>query len=188
LEENLLSKGKKHCYRKPSERAAGVVLSIFAWLKCILGSTSSVIPRGWTSEHRGRELPPGKTLRYPSILLVEDNPHAAEDFLVAIKGYYVYGSVMIFIAHAYDAALTFFDEEDIGLVIMDSDLDDDDGDGADLIRRFLNLKPHLPILANSSSKLSNLKLTNLGAVGIIGKNCEKLAEWLRMHDPAGAGK
>jgi len=188
LEENLVNGERKHCYRKPSERAAGLVLSIVNWLKCIIGSTSRVVPRGWVVEYRGRELVPGTALCYPSILLVEDNPHAAEDFLAVIKGYYVYGSIKVFIAHTHDAAVTFFDSEDISLVIMDSDLDDDDGDGADLIRRFLILKPNLPILANSSSRISNLKLIGFGAAGNLGKNCEKLTDWFRMHDPAGAGK
>ena len=69
---------------------------------------------------------------------------------------------------------------------MDSDLDDEDGDGVDLTREFLSRKPDLTILANSSSKISNLKLTGSGAKEILGKSPDKLKVWLSLHDPAGA--
>jgi CheY-like chemotaxis protein len=188
LEKNLLHKEGGHQYRKPSERAAGLFLSLIGWLKCIIGSTSCVVPPGRTIEHRGKDLPLDKTLRYPTILLVEDNPHAAESSLAVITKHYLYGSVIILIAHTYDAAVTFFNDEEVSLVIMDADLDDDDGDGADLTRRFLDRKPHLPILANSSSRISSRKLVNLGAVDTLGKSSKKLADWLCRHDPAGFGR
>jgi CheY-like chemotaxis protein len=176
----------KRKYKKPSERTAGFILSIFGWIKYIVGSTNNVIPRGHAVEHHGRELPPEKALQYPSILLVEDDPNIAGDFVEVIKKYYIYGSIMVFVAHAFDAAVTFFENGDVNLVIMDADLDDEDGDGATLTRQFLRQKPDLTILANSSSRISNLKLTGSGAGDTLWKNPEKLRSWLLLHDPAGA--
>jgi len=173
-------------YQKPSERAARFILSILGWVKYIFGSTSTVIPRGQAIQHYGRELPPGKALQYPSILLVEDDPNIARDFIEVIKNYYVCGSVIIFVAHAHDAAVTFFENEDVNLVIMDADLDDEAGDGATLTKQFLEQRHNLVILANSSSKISNLKLTGFGAIETLGKNPEKLRNWLLLHDQEGA--
>jgi CheY-like chemotaxis protein len=172
-------------YQKPSERAARFILGIFGWIKYIVGSSRTIIPRGQAIRHKGMELPPGKTLQFPTILLVEDDPNIARDFIELIKKHYVYGSVMIFVAHAHNTAVTFFENEDVNLVIMDADLDDVDGDGVSLARSFLSEKPALPILANSSSKISNLKLTGSGAVETVGKNPEKLKSWLFLHDPEG---
>lgn len=173
-------------YKKPSERAARFVLGIFGWIKDIAGSTSTILPRGHAVQHHGNPLGPGKFLQYPSILLVEDNPNAARDFIKAICDYYLYGSIIIFVAHTFDAALAFFENEEVKLVIMDADLDDEDGDGATLTQQFLKEAPHLTILANSSSKISNLKLTGFGALETLGKNPEKLKSWLLLHDPTGA--
>ena len=176
----------KRIYQKPSERAARFVLGIFKWINYIVGSAKTVIPRGHAVQHHGRELAPGKALQYSYILLVEDDPNVASDFIAVIKKYYMCGSVMIFVAHAHDAAVTFFENEDVDLVIMDADLDDKDGDGVTLTRQFINQKPYLTILANSSSKISNLKLTGFGAIETLGKSPEKLKNWLLLHDPAGA--
>ena len=173
-------------YQKPSERAARFVLGIFGWIKHLTGSSSTIIPRGHAVQHHGRELPQGKALQYPSILLVEDDPNKARDFIEVIRNYYTYGSIIIFVAHAYDAAVTFFENENVNLVIMDADLDDDEGDGATLIQQFLEKRPDLTILANSSSKISNLKLTGFGAIETLGKNPEKLKSWLFLHDQEGA--
>jgi len=176
----------KQKHRKPSERAAGFILNICGWIRYIIGSTSTIIPCGHTVQHQGNKLKPGKSLRFENILLVEDDSNRAEDFVDAIRSYYVCGSVIIFVAHAYNAAVTFFENEDVNLVIMDSDLDDEDGDGAALTRQFLCRKPDLTILANSSSKISNLKLSGSGAREILGKSPAKLKNWLLLHDPAGA--
>lgn len=173
-------------YKKPSERAARFVLGIFGWVKDIVGSTTSTIPRGHAVQHQGRPLPPGTVLRYPSILLVEDNPNTAREFIETIIEYYVCGSILVFVAHTFDAAVSFFENEEIDLVIMDADLDDEDGDGATLTQQFLSQKPHLTILANSSSRISNLKLTGFGALETVGKSREKLKSWLLQHDSAGA--
>jgi CheY-like chemotaxis protein len=172
-------------YQKPSERAARFVLGIFGWIRHITGSSRTVIPHGYAVRHLGRELPIGASLRFPAILIVEDNPDSAQDFISAVKEYYQHGSVTIFIAHAYDAAVTFFQNEEINLVIMDSDLDDIAGDGVTLTRLFLSDNQDLVILANSSSLMSNHKLTGFGAADTLGKNPEKLKSWLLTHDPAG---
>ena len=177
----------KRRYQKPSERVALFILGIFGWIKYVVGSRGAVMPRGHAVQHHGRELSPGKSLQFSSILLVEDDPNIAMDFIAVIKKYYVCGSIMIFVAHAYDAAVTFFENEEVKLVIMDADLDDEDGDGASLTRQFLVQKPYLVILANSSSKISNHKLTGFGAMETLGKNPEKLNKWFLLHDPAGSG-
>ena len=173
-------------YQRPGERAAGFILSIFGWIKYIVGSTSTIIPRGHAVQHHGEVMLPGESLQYQSILLVEDDVNIARDFIEVIKNYYVCGSIMIYVAHAYDAAVTFFENEDVNLVIMDADLDDEDGNGATLTREFLNQKPNLVILANSSSKILNHKLAGFGALETLGKNPEKLKSWLLLHDPAGS--
>ncbi len=175
-------------YRKPSERTAQFILGIWDWFHDIFTSTSTVVPHGYVTQHTGDHLPAGSVLQYPNILLVEDNPHTAEDFIAAIKSFYVFGSVNIFVAHTFVSAVTFFDNEEINLVIMDADLDDEDGDGSVLIQKFLGEQPKIPILANSSRRISNLKLTGLGAIEILNKSREKLTNWLLLHDPAGASR
>lgn len=183
-EDHALHKtGRK--YQRPGERAALFILGVSGWIKDLFASSTTIIPRGQVIQHHGDYLSAGKEVRYPRILLVEDNPNLAREFIDAIKNYYVYGSVILLVAYAYDAAVTFFDNEDINLVIMDADLDDKDGDGAKLIRKFLGEKPEIVILANSSSRISSMKLTGFGAVASLDKSTAKLKEWLRLHDPTG---
>ena len=177
--------GNRRKYTRPSERTALFILGIVGFIKGIFASSAIVMPRGRVFQHQGNYLSAGKELRYPRILLVEDNPDIAQDFIEVIKNYYVFGSVKILIAYAYDAAVTFFDNEDINLVIMDADLDDQEGDGASLIRKFLGERPETPILANSSSRISNMKLTGFGAIGSLEKSTEKFKGWLLLNDPAG---
>jgi CheY-like chemotaxis protein len=172
-------------YTRPSERTTLFILGIVDFIKGIFASSATVIPRGRVFQHQGNYLSAGKEIRYPRILLVEDNPDIAQDFIEVIKNYYVFGSVKILVAYAYDAAVTFFDNEDINLVIMDADLDDQEGDGAGLIRKFLGERPETPILANSSSRISNMKLTGFGAIGSLEKSTEKFKGWLLLNDPAG---
>jgi len=173
-------------YQRPSERTARFILGIFDWFRDIFASSTTIIPHGQVFQHQGHYLAAGKEIRYPHILLVEDNPDIASKFIAAIKNYYVFGSVKIFAAYAFDAALTFFTNEDISLVIMDADLEDDSGDGAYLTQKFLATCPEVIILANSSSRISNLKLTGYGAREALGKRIEKLKSWLLTNDPTGA--
>ena len=173
-------------YRRPSERAARFILGITGLIRDMFTAPTTVIPRGTVIKHQGHPLPAGKAVRYSSILLVEDNPNRAAECTEAITNYYMFGEVKIFVAHAYDAALTFFVNEDVNLVIMDADLDDDDGDGAMLTQKFLKERSDLTILANSSRRISNLKLTGLGAVETLGKQTGKLNMWLLTNDPTGS--
>ena len=182
--EGLPGAGRK--YKRPSERAARFILEAFGWVRDIFASSTTVIPHGQVLQHQGHYLPAGKGLRYPRILLVEDNPDIARKFIEAIEKYYVFGAVKILVAYAFDAAVTFFDNEDISLVIMDAELEDEAGDGATLVQKFTAGKPEITILANSSSRISNLKLTGYGASEALGKRTDKLTSWLMANDPTGA--
>lgn len=172
-------------YRKPSERAARFILGIFNWLRDIFHSTTTTLPPGQVLDHSGQDPAVGKKIRFPHILLVEDNPITAQEFIEAVKDYYLFGSIRIFVAYTYAAAITYFDNEDINLVIMDADLDDEDGDGVDLTRKFIGERPEMIILANSSRKISNLKLTGCGASETLGKNTARLKSWFLLNDPVG---
>jgi len=182
--QTVNNSGRKH--QKPSERTARFILGLLGWIRSIFTSTSTIIPRGQMFHHEGDFLSAGQEIRYPHILLIEDNPIMAQNFIKAINDYYVFGSVKILVAYAYDAAVTFFDNEEVNLVIMDADLDDADGDGATLTRKFLRERPEMSILANSSSRISNLKLTGFGAIASLEKSTEKLKDWLLLNDPRGA--
>ena len=183
--EVLITNNNSRKYTRPSERTALFILGIVGFIKGIFTSSATVIPRGRVFQHQGNYLSAEQEIQYPRILLVEDNPNNAREFLEVIKNYYVFGSVKILVAYAYDAAVTFFDNEDINLVIMDADLDDQEGDGASLIRKFLGERPEIPILANSSSRISNMKLTGFGAIASLEKSTEKFKGWLLLNDPAG---
>ena len=183
--EVLITNNNSRKYTRPSERTALFILGIVGFIKGIFTSSATVIPRGRVFQHQGNYLSAGQEIRYTRILLVEDNPNIAREFLEVIKNYYVFGSVKILVAYAYDAAVTFFDNEDINLVIMDADLEDQEGDGAALTRKFLDERPETIILANSSSRISNMKLTGFGAIASLGKSTEKFKGWLLLNDPAG---
>jgi len=183
--EVLITNSNSRKYTRPSERTALFILGIVGFIKGILTSSATVIPRGRVLQHQGNYLSAEQEIRYPRILLVEDNPNIAREFLEVIKNYYVFGSVKILVAYAYDAAVTFFDNEDINLVIMDADLEDQEGDGAALTRKFLDERPETIILANSSSRISNMKLTGFGAIASLEKSTEKFKGWLLLNDPAG---
>ena len=83
-------------------------------------------------------------------------------------------------------ALENYQQNQIDLVIMDVDLDDDEGDGVILTQKFLTEQPDLVILANSSKRISNMKLKGLGAIESLGKKTEKLKIWLLNNDPVGS--
>ena len=172
----------------PSERTTRFILGLLDGVKNIFHGPVTQIPLGEVILHQGRVPAAGIKLRYPRILLVEDNPVRAREFVQAIRTFYAYGSVRILVAHSYDAAVHFFENEDIRLVIMDADLDDEAGDGTDLIQAFLGCRPEITVLANSSSRVSNLKLTGLGALDTLGKSTAKLICWLQQNDPAGANR
>ena len=172
---------------RPNERTVRFLVRIIDWIKDIVSSTGAARPRGQVIELRGRKLLPGQKIRFAKILLVEDNPDIAADFIETLRRYYVFGDVMLLVAYGFDAAVSFFSTEDVGLVIMDADLDDQEGDGVELTRRFSEQKQDVTILANSSSALSNMKLTGFGAVEVLGKDPKRLRLWLQTNDPFGAG-
>ena len=93
--------------RRPSERAAHFVLGVTGWVRGIFTSTTITTPRGQVFQHRGNPLPPGRELRFHNILLVEDNPDVSREFVDTINRYYAFGSVRIFAAYAFDAAVSF---------------------------------------------------------------------------------
>ena len=158
---------KDRKYQRPGERAVRFILGILGFFRDMFTSPSTIIPRGRVLRHRGHDLPAGKAIRYSHILLVEDNPDTAREFIETIENYYVFGSIIIFVAHAFDAALTFFANEEVN-------------------QKFLGERPGITILANSSRKISNLKLTGFGAVETLGKKTEKLKMWLAVNDPTGS--
>ena len=172
---------------RPNERTVRFLVRIVGWIKHIVFSTGSVRPRGQVIELRGRKLPPGRDIRFAKILLVEDNPDIAADFIETLRQFYVFGDVVIHVAYGFETAGSFFSTVDINLVIMDADLDDEEGDGVELTRRFCEQKQDVTVLANSSSALSNMKLTGSGAVEVLGKDPKRLRLWLQTNDPFGAG-
>ncbi len=66
-------------------------------------------------------------------------------------------------------------------------LEDEEGDGVEFTQRFSEQKQDVAILANSSSALSNMKLTGFGAMEVLGKDPKRLRLWLQTNDPFGAG-
>ena len=172
---------------RPNEITVRFLVRIVDWIKDIVFSTGSVRPRGQVIEFRGRNLPPGSDIRFAKILLVEDNPDIAADFIETLRQFYVFGDVVVHVAYGFETAGSFFRTEDIGLVIMDADLDDEEGDGVELTRRFCEQKQDVTVLANSSSAISNMKLSGFGAVDVLGKDPKRLRLWLQTNDPFGAG-
>jgi len=172
---------------RPNEITVRFLVRIVDWIKGIVASTGTARPKGQVIELRGRKLPSGREIRFSNILLVEDNPDIAADFIETFRQYYELGDVEIHVAYGFDAAVSFFRTKDMSLVIMDADLDDEDGDGVELTRRFCEQKQDITILANSSSTLSNMKLTGFGAAEVLGKDPKRLRLWLQTNDPFGAG-
>jgi len=172
---------------RPNEITVRFLVRIVDWIKDIVFSTGSVRPRGQVIELRGRNLPPGSDIRFAKILLVEDNPDIAADFIETLRQFYVFGDVVIHVAYGFETAGSFFSTEDIRLVIMDADLDDEEGEGVELTRRFCEQKQDVTVLANSSSAISNMKLSGFGAAEVLGKDPKRLRLWLQTNDPFGAG-
>jgi hypothetical protein len=172
---------------RPNEITVRFLVRIVDWIKSIVSSTGTARPKGQVIELRGRKLPSGREIRFENIMLVEDNPDIAADFIATIRQFYVFGDVEIHVAYGFDTAGSFFMTKDMSLVIIDADLDDEEGDGVELTRRFCEQKQDITILANSSSALSNMKLTGFGAAEVLGKDPKRLRLWLQKNDPFGAG-
>lgn len=167
------------------ERAAKVVLAVINSVRDLLASFKKARPGAEVIHHKGRTLKSAGNVRFTRIMLVEDNVQTAKAIIDMLKHYYAFGDVTIYFATCFQSALAFFGHEDIQMVIMDSDLHDDHGDGFVLTERFVAEKPGIIILANSSSRMANNRMVSSGARAGIGKSHEKLWAWLLANDRAG---
>jgi CheY-like chemotaxis protein len=168
------------------ERAAKAVLSVLGSVKVLLASFRTARPGAQVILHQGRALLSANQLRFTRVLVVEDNDRTALSIVDTIKQCYAFGRVSIYLATCFRTALSFFGDEDIQLVIMDSDLHDEQGDGVGLTKKFIAQKPEVIILANSSSRRANMKMEAYGARESICKNVANLRSWLQANDPAGS--
>jgi CheY-like chemotaxis protein len=187
------NQAEKNLNRKPvqaptaGERAAKAILAAIDSVKELLASFRRARPGAEVIRHHGKALVSADRLRFVRLLVVEDNVQTARFIVDAIKQYYTFGEISIYLATCYRTALSFFAEEDIQLVIMDSDLHDEHGDGLVLTKKFIAQKPGVVILANSSSRMANMKMESCGASASISKNEAKLHSWLLTNDPVGSG-
>ncbi len=172
--------------KTPGDRAALKILAVFQWFKDCFSSFRMSRPEGKIVKHHGKPLAEKVSLRFPRILLVEDNMQTAQDFVDVLRHYYQFGNVEIYVAYSFASAVSFFSTANINLVIMDSDLTDAQGNGLALTKKFSKEKPESIILANSSSKTSNAMLVSNGANATIGKDFRRLQKWLFENDKAGA--
>ena len=171
----------------PSERTAKAILACLTWVKELFSSFKGSRPTARVISHRGKKLPDEGAIRFSKILLVEDNPQTARAVIDIIGQHYRYGHVTISFASCFTAAVSFFTNDDIPLVIMDSDLNDENGNGIALTEKFLSHRPKTIILANSSSKTANARMIDLGARAGVYKSYAKLQSWFIENDPAGNG-
>ncbi len=133
-------------------------------------------------EHiRGKILKDCRPVIYNKILIVDDVPRYAEISLSTIRDHFTFAELTVYMAYSYAAARQVFHENDIKLVIIDCDLDDEEGDGEMLTKEFLFKDPKLKILANSSRTKFNKKLLNAGAIIAIDKNPKQLLHWLKVN-------
>jgi len=167
------------------ERAAKAVMAVIGSVKELLASFRRTRPGAQVIHHKGRALLSAGNVRFARILLVEDNIQTAKSIIDTLIHYYEFGDVTIYIATCFQSAFAFFGHEDIQMVIMDSDLHDEHGDGFVLTERFVAQNPGVIILANSSSRMANMKMVSAGARTGIGKSNEKLRSWLLANDRAG---
>ena len=167
------------------ERAARAVMAAIGSVKDLLASFRTARPVAQVIHHTGRALLSAGHVQFAGILLVEDNVQTAKTIIDTLIHYYAFGDVTIYFATCFQSALAYFEHEDIQMVIMDSDLHDEHGDGFVLTERFIAQKPWVIILANSSSRMASMKMVSAGARVGIGKSNEKLRSWLQANDPAG---
>jgi CheY-like chemotaxis protein len=170
----------------PGERAVKAVLAVIDSFKALLASFRTARLTAQVIHHRGSPLTSTDRLAFTRILVVEDNVQTALAIVDTIKQCYAFGRVSIYLATCFRTALSFFGDEDIQLVIMDSDLHDEQGDGVGLTKEFIAQKPEVIILANSSSRMANMKMETCGARESISKNVANLRSWLQDNDPAGS--
>lgn len=173
----------------PSERVAKFIIKLLSDLKSFfefIVYSSGSKPQGKVIRHQGEPLPPGQTIRFPKIMVVEDNINIASDMAHAIQRHYSHGNVDIYLAYGISTAQAYFEQENIDLIIMDNDLNEEEGDGVQLTGKFKTARPEVVILANSSSTISNNKLLSCGAETSVNKSWKQLAEWLKVNDRIGS--
>lgn len=122
--------------------------------------------------------PPGKTPKFDHILLVDDIARNTQTALETIRQFYRDCDLTVHITHTFNEALAAFNVFDIKLIILDLDLDDHQGDGAILLRKFRDRKPDVIVLANSSEQKYNDILVKGGANAVLAKDTRKLRRWL----------
>lgn len=156
----------------------------FLWgpLVTLFASLAGGRPAGTVYHHVGQELPRGVVQKFKNILIVDDIQDHAQAALEVVVAHYRAGEIRVYLAHGYNAALTFFSEVAMDLVILDCDLVDEVGDGVGLATHFLAQKPNLTLLANSSCKSHNKKLLECGARYAVAKNTDLLHLWLAEHE------
>ena len=168
------------------ERAAKAILAAINSVKALLASFRTARPTAQIVNHHGRALKSAGQVAFARILVVEDNVRTAQSIVDTIKHNNTFGENSIFLATCFRTAQSFFSDADIQLVIMDSDLHDENGDGIMLTEKFTVAKPGVVILANSSSKMSNMQMKTRGASESTGKNLSNLRNWLLANDPVGS--
>jgi CheY-like chemotaxis protein len=168
------------------ERAAKAVMAAIGSVKELLASFRRARLGAQVIHHHGTALVSVGQVAFTRILVVEDNAQTARSIVYTIKQYYTFGEVSICLATCFRTALSFFAVQDIQLVIMDSDLHDEQGDGIALTEKFVVQKPGVVILANSSSRMANMKMESCGASESISKKEAKLRSWLLANDPVGS--
>ena len=156
----------------------------------IFDSIKGFFDFGGMTESIEQELPPSRSvvvgnpnhtrlkMKFKDVLVVDDIVRHADAALAVFDEFYTQGFITVHIVHSVAEARRVFAANDIKLVIMDSDLADDSGDGATLAKEFLGKRPGLPILANSSKSNYNQRLLDAGAICAIDKDPKKLSAWL----------
>ena len=120
--------------------------------------------------------------KFDTILIVEDLPRYIAEMHNILENHYADAKITVGIASCHSTALEIFKEYNFSLAILDFDLQDAEGDGLDLLEKFLLEKPNLPVLANSGKPKSNKQLMKHGALYITAKKKEQLSAWLKAND------
>ena len=124
---------------------------------------------------------PGWEPRYQRLLVIDDLPRYTQDILETLRVFYEEASLTIHVAHTFADSLAAFKEGDIQLVILDSDLNDPEGSGEDLLKAFKSQEPGVVVLANSSEQRYNDLLLQAGATAALAKEQRKLRRWLTVN-------
>lgn len=147
----------------------------------LLLSLRQSTPASRTVHLQGDSPSPGPPPKFDQILIVDDIPRYAQKSLETIGQFYQNKTITVYITHTFAEALATFQQYDINLVILDLDLNDFQGDGANLLQEFISRKPEITVLANSSEQKYNQILLKGGAKIALAKDSKKLRLWLTTH-------